>query len=87
MCIRDRSRSEVKSVENIDDRIRGGRADSFGLSKIADKKGSAAGFGQCLCDGADAAAVGVSLDYCRTFSVGALCKSFPIKRNGSQIDF
>ena len=67
----------MKSVQNIDDRIRRSRADAFGISKIGDKKRSAAGFGQCLCDRLDAAAVGVALDYCRTFSVGALCEIFP----------
>jgi len=65
-------------------RSRGTNASGF--SKIGDKERLAAGFGQCIRDRIDAAAVGVALKYGCAFSVGALGKPFPIKSYCSQID-
>ena len=78
--------ASVKPVKNVDDGIRRRGTNASGFSKIGDKERLAAGFGQCIRDRIDAAAVSVALKYGCSFSVCALGKSFPIKSYCSQID-
>src|SRR6516225_5884703 len=74
-------------MKDVDGRIRRGRADAPGFREVGDKKRSAAGFGQSVRDGIDAAAVGVAWENCRAFGISALCKPFPVKPYRGQIDF
>ena len=82
-----RPHSEEQSVEHVDCRFRSDCANALSLRKIVDKESSAAGFCQRSSNWLDSAAIGVAFDHGRTVSIGTLCKSLPIGRNRSQIDF